>query len=302
MPQLGVREAEASSWRGVCSRAPFVTRILAGTSVFSGNTAFRSNEPPAFDRASAARAFVAHSHGAIREVPTPFPGSTLFEPTGPRKSGAIELLHGSEGGSQPYSMAQAADLAAHGYPALAFSYFDVPGSALPKKLLDVPLERTQQAADWLKARYGKVGLLGVSRGGEQALELASLDKDGKRFAAVAGVVPSSQVWGAFDPKTQEGITDQRGNIRSAWTLGGKPIPEGQKIPLEKYPGPVFLQGSGRDQTWPSAQYVRQLEHRLEVNGKHAEVHIFPNEDHILSPRAWPIANKMLLDFFDRTLR
>jgi dienelactone hydrolase len=254
-----------------------------------------------FNREAMARAIVDHSNGTIREVPTPFPGSTLFEPTSPSKGAAVLILHGSEGGNQPFSMFQAAELAKHGYAALAFSYFDVPGSSLPKQLLDVPLERTQSAADWLRARYGRVGLDGVSRGGEQAMKLASLDATKTRFDAVAGEVPSSQVWGAWDPKKMDTIRDRRGNVRAAWTLDGKPLQEGQPIPIEKYPGPIFLTGSGKDSVWPSSDFVRQLEQRLEAHGRKAEVHIFPNEDHILSPNAWAEKSKMLLDFFDRTL-
>ncbi len=257
--------------------------------------------PLPFDREAEAKATVERHHGAIREVPSPFPGSTLFEPTGPSKGAAIMVLHGSEGGNTPYSLWQAADLAAHGYAALAFSYFDVPGSSIPKKLVDIPIERTQAAADWLKARYGKVGLDGVSRGGEQALELASLDPNGTRFAAVAGDVPSSQINGAWDQTKERPIYDAHHHIRSAWTVGGKPLPEGQKIAIEKYPRPIFLLGAGKDSVWPSAQYVRELEHRLEAHGRRAEVHIFPNEDHIPSTKAWPVEEKMLIDFFDRAL-
>ncbi len=255
-----------------------------------------------FDRGAAARYFVQRSGGAIREVANPFPGSTLFEPTGRSKGAAILLLHGSEGGSQPYSMADAAELAAHGYTALAFSYFDVPGSELPAKLLEVPLERAQAAADWLRARYGKVGLKGVSRGGELALELASLDPGMKRFAAVVGEVPSSQIWGAWDQRAQAPITGARGRIRPAWTLGGRPIDEGEPIALERYPGPIFLRGSGRDEVWPSQDFVRQLQRRLKQNGKRAEVHIFPREHHVLSDRGQARADALLVDFFDRALR
>jgi dienelactone hydrolase len=254
-----------------------------------------------FDREGTARFLVARSRGAIKEAPSPFPGSTLFEPTGESKGAAILILHGSEGGSAPYAMDQAADLAAHGYAVLAFAYFDVPGSGLPKELLEVSLDRTLAAADWLKRRYGRVHLVGASRGGEQALELASLDPEMRRFDAVAGEVPSSQIWGAWDHTKLRAILDRHGRIRPAWTLGGRPLEEGEPIAIERYPGPIYLQGSGRDDVWPSVEFVRQLERRLERAGKHAEVHIMPRERHVLSEAGHRQASQWLLDFLDRAL-
>ncbi len=255
-----------------------------------------------FDRAAVARQLVQLHRGAIREVTTPFPGSTLFEPAGRSKGAGILLLHGSEGGSQPYSMWEAAELAAHGYTVLACSYFDVPGSNLPKHLLEVPLECVQNAADWLHARCGKVVLKGVSRGGELALQLASLDPHRERFAAVIAEVPSNQIWGAWNHQKLQPINDAHGRIRSAWTLGGQPLEEGQPIEIERYGGPIFLTGAGRDDVWPSADYVKQIERRLEQHGKKAEVHIFPRERHILSESAHARSSTMIRDFIERGLR
>ena len=98
----------------------------------------------------------------------PFVGY-LFSPpdAGARRPGVL-VFGGSEGGDAwPAGLAQS--LAAHGYPALAVGYFDLPG--LPAGLANIPLEYFAAAADWLASQPGvdatRLAVFGWSRGSEQ---------------------------------------------------------------------------------------------------------------------------------------
>jgi acetyl esterase/lipase len=81
-------------------------------------------------------------------------------------------------------------------------------------IYDIPLERVRGAVDWLAARPevdpSKLGLMGASRGGELALQMAALEP---RLSAVAAFVPSPYRWG-----------DTAAGTHSAWTLDGGELP------------------------------------------------------------------------------
>jgi dienelactone hydrolase len=129
---------------------------------------------------------------------------------------ALVMLNGSDGG---YPSAQAAaDLAAAGHPVLALAYagsFAGPIEGLPARVANIDIDYVGRGIDWLHARIGQdrpVALMGLSRGAELALLVASVRAD------VAGVVafsPSSLLWA--------GVGDATGRI-PAWTRGGRPRP------------------------------------------------------------------------------
>src|SRR6516164_548814 len=87
---------------------------------------------------------------------------------------AIMLLHGSEGSRTGMIYRTAAVLAAHGFLAMAFPYSNGKNSG---DIIEVPLDQTTEALSSLRSWSivgTKVGLYGISRGGEHALLLASL--------------------------------------------------------------------------------------------------------------------------------
>jgi dienelactone hydrolase len=164
---------------------------------------------------------------------------------------ALLVLGGSEGGLPVLTPRL---LASHGYPTLALAYFREPG--LPKTLKDIPLEYFANALRWLAAQPGvdptRVVVAGVSRGGEAALLIGSTYpnlEDG-----VLAYTPSSDVNGAIP-----GPGD-------AWTLAGKPIPEGP-IAVERIGGPVIATGGGRDAVWQSGIYVSKIVQRARKYGR-----------------------------------
>jgi dienelactone hydrolase len=70
-------------------------------------------------------------------------------------------------------------LAARGYPVLALAYFREDG--LPRELVRIPLEYFRRALLWMRTRPevdpARVVTLGISRGGELSLILASTFPD-----------------------------------------------------------------------------------------------------------------------------
>lgn len=218
-----------------------------------------------------------------------------------RRSTAVVMLNGSDGGIP--DPAYASDLAAAGHPTLALAYIqDAAGQpeGVPSTA-PLPLETVFRAIDWMKRRRGvrpnRVVLMGVSRGAELALLVASKRAD---VAAVVAFSPGAHAWGA--PKNlHRGVAFDR----SMWSLGGVPVParmnrpdfgapvrqwfargtpvEGAVIRVEDIAGPILLVSSRSDGLWPAAEYADEIAARLRDNGfRHRVVNQqFDDASHLL---------------------
>jgi dienelactone hydrolase len=190
----------------------------------------------------------------------------FYQPRGEGKHPAVIVLSGSGGGVPP-AASYPGGLASRGYAVLALAYFGVEG--LPRSLHNIPLEYFGQALEWLSAQSSvdadRIGLLGVSRGGELALLLASMFP---KIRTVVAYVPSNVVWG--------GCCDSRDE--ASWTIGGKPIPwatprrgndlftmERATIPVERIRGAVLVISGRRDQVWRSTEMADRVIARLRRN-------------------------------------
>lgn len=126
----------------------------------------------------------------------------------------IIVLSGSGGG---FDLDKAAVLSRHGFATLALAYFGIP--PLPPWLHRIPLEYFEAAMAWLAAQpeidCGRLGVLGVSRGAELALLLASTFP---QIRSVAAFAPSHVAWAAG------GREKESGEIIPVWTYRGKAIP------------------------------------------------------------------------------
>jgi len=153
----------------------------------------------------------------------------LFARQGVANAPGVIVLGGSDGGNLWQFVA--ALLAEHGCAALSLPYFAY--EDLPKELIEIPLEYFDEAMQWLRARpevgAARVGVLGMSRGGEAALLLGASYTD---VAAVVALVPSGV--------TGTGIgADVSAMARSAWTRNGV------SFPVFPPPGdPLMMQEAG----------------------------------------------------------
>jgi len=191
-------------------------------------------------------------------------------------------------------MRQIEQLVDAGYYVLSVAYFGAEG--LPSGLRAIPLEYFARAFRWLSVQQGVIPddyvLMGVSRGAELALLLASVYPQVK---AVVAIAPSSVVF----PGPPTGILDTLRGQHSAWSLDGQEVPflripysfatlrgliSGRRtrmfekalsnargvdkaaIAVEKARGPILLISFTRDQIWPSTFMSEQLTRRLAANG------------------------------------
>lgn len=205
--------------------------------------------------------------------------ATYFVPESTTPKGAIVVLGGSEGG---IGLAEelAALLASHDFATLAVAYFGVNG--LPAHLVRIPLEYVESATDWLMSQSETAGLglgvVGVSRGGELALLLASICP---AIRAVAGFAASSVVWPGFTQGhdcfaawTRKGrevafavprmtplsATASGPMVTRPWftaTAGDQNARQCAMISVELIRGAVLLVSGGADQVWP-APFLAEL--------------------------------------------
>lgn len=225
--------------------------------------------------------------------------ATWYPPASGRKGPAILVLGGSEGGETMVNYLGKA-FAEKGYGVLALAWFQAEG--LPPHLQEIPLEYFGRAIDWIEAQpladAKKIGLYGVSKGGEAALLIASRQPE---IRAVAAAVPSSVVWQGIN------FTDYS-SAKSSFSLDGKPVaymPHDQSapftgvldlyqrslkfldqhpdaaIPVEKINGPVLLLSGKQDGLWPSSAMSDQVIARLDAKGfRHKRQHIaYDNAGH-----------------------
>lgn len=115
----------------------------------------------------------------------------FYEHAGTAKHAALLTLKGSNGGIDP---SMAPFLASRGYDVLALAYYHFEG--VPADLIEIPLESFHDAVRWLAAQPSvdakRIGVVGISKGSEAALLLASYYPD--TVQVVAAFVPSSVDW------------------------------------------------------------------------------------------------------------
>jgi dienelactone hydrolase len=225
----------------------------------------------------------------------------------------VIVLGGSGGG---FDLDKAAVLSRHGFATLAVAYFGTP--PLPAWLHRIPLDYFEAALAWLTAQpeidIQRIGVLGVSRGAELALLLASTFP---QIRSVVAYAPSSVAWAAA------GRDKSTGEIIPSWTWRGEPVPfaplplrgfmlrsaipvvllrrpvvfrnlfraglrnratiERAAIPVEKIGGPILLISGGDDHLWPAAQMSEAILARLKRHGfPHAAEHLhYPRAGHML---------------------
>jgi dienelactone hydrolase len=189
-----------------------------------------------------------------------------YQPPGSERHPAVIVLSGSFGGVPPAS-AQAGGLASRGYAVLALAYFGAEG--LPRSLNRIPLEYFGKALDWLATQPAvdpsRIGVLGISRGGELALLLGSAFP---QIRSVVAYVPSNVVWaGCCDSRNQPSWTVQGRPLAFVSALGARdPVSmEQATIKVERIKGAVLLISGRDDHVWNSSGMSEKVMARLQRN-------------------------------------
>ena len=248
----------------------------------------------------------------------------LFMPKDAVDRVPVVALGGSEGGiwsGETFAMR----LASLGHPTLALAYFGMEG--LPSQLDDIPLEYFEKAFTWLEQqpglRKGKVVVLGVSRGGELALQLGATFPN---VAAVIAEAPSSVRWAGlaedrsaawtFEGKALPFMPEASGDPlvasvegpggKTAWAL--RPMFEARmtsaspaelaaaRIAVENTQGPVLMLSGADDQMWPACEFAASALTRLQETGHHAkygdESVCYPEAGHSIGSIGLPATDSM----------
>lgn len=225
----------------------------------------------------------------------------LHLPPGPGPHPGVILLGGSEGGRPNPELGRF--LAGKGFAVLGLAYFGLPG--LPPALDRIPVEYGIRAVDWLRARPevsdGRVGVVGLSRGGEFALVLGSFSPGVGAVASIVGsgaafpsVVPPGSSWthaGAdlpplviASPGSPVGFLAEAARGRPGQfvdTQGTTATPEEldrAAIPVERSDAAFLLVSAERDEMWPSQRLLDVAARRL---GDRAEHVVQPGAGHFI---------------------
>ena len=224
-----------------------------------------------------------------------------FYPEGRSTGVGVVVLAGSSGRLERQ---RSLLLAAHGALAIALGYFGGPGE--PPGICEVPLETITAAVDSLVGQgCGRIGLVGVSKGAEAALLVATLDA---RVDAVIAFAPTSVVWANVGP----GLDGMDRPPRSSWTWRGEPLafvpydtdwkpPPGDvpafrtlyeqslakfshdaaraTIAVERTRAQVVAIAGGDDQVWPSERFAAEIARRMKEHGGDVTVLIGPDAGH-----------------------
>lgn len=243
----------------------------------------------------------------------------LVEPPGSDPAPGVVVLHGR--GGRPL-LGNAKALAMNGFVAIAPQYFG--GRGVPATLEEVPVEYVDEAAQWLLARErvsgSRVGLYGVSKGGELALLAGSHYESVRAVVSIAG---SGVTWESFGSGSG-----------SSWTIDGEPVPsipivrdpdeidrtppsepdaptalepiytasfeaagaetiERSTIPVEDIDGPVLLVSGGDDGLWNAVRFSRVAMDRLDAHDRpYRDEHlVFPAAGHRITYPYQPASNR-----------
>lgn len=227
----------------------------------------------------------------------------------------VLVLGGSEGGLG--SAEVAAQLATHGFDALALAYFGT--DSLPLQLARIPLEYFGRALQLFSADSGgtraPVAILGTSKGAEAGLLIAV------RYPIVSAVVayaPSSLAWSCICDSTTYSSWTWKGEDVPAVPPGvdslrrppaGTPIrpevnyafrmrtnsPAAAVIPVEQTDAKVLLIAGGDDGLWPSAPMAAAIKHRRSTDRQSATIQalLYPAAGHLIGKSYLPAGSTFL---------
>ena len=233
---------------------------------------------------------------------------------------ALIVLGGSEGNENiPRNLG--ARFAREGIAALGMCYWNVPG--LPDELIEVSIEPIERAVAYLRQRgFGRVGIYGISKGGELALLAASLMPQITCVVAIsparlrhaghhrqqkpcrqgserpleldpgaASPCPAREAAGGFPTSASSAVssTERQLDMRFVYERIVERAPKEAWIAVERINGPVLLASPSHDAMWPSDEACRIVEQRLAKHAHPFEItrRSYEYASHILVPMETP---------------
>jgi pimeloyl-ACP methyl ester carboxylesterase len=238
------------------------------------------------------------------------PGN-FYVPNRQSVKGAVLLLHGSEGGGFGFHNVDAQILAAHGFAALAFTWCGSPAAPVdrvPSAVINIDLERTIQALQWLRSRIesdNRLAICGVSRGAEQALILAALSAkhlEIPKLDAVATLAPTDVYVQGFSWNwVSVGGSEPDDPFAKTWLWHGQPVGTvGKPIPIDSFDGHALLCHGVDDEIW-SVERTKRLEKRLLEAKRSVDCLYLKGEKHKLSENGLHSYRSKLVDFLERAI-
>nr|XP_033807155.1 acyl-coenzyme A thioesterase 1-like [Geotrypetes seraphini] len=223
--------------------------------------------------------------------------ATLFLPPGPGPFPAVIDLYGTAGGLIEY---RASLLANKGFVTLALAYFGF--EDLPAGLEEFQLDYFQEAVEFLQTqqlvRLSGIGVLGISKGADLALSLASFLSGIKAAVSISGCGVNSFAALRCNDFTIPGLSfsvDRMKFLESGAAdmseILDDPLDPAHKnswIPVEKSSAAfLFLSGSD-DKNWKSVPYCQEVVTRLQAHGRDVEFYCYPGAGHLLEPPYFPL--------------
>nr|XP_006130409.1 acyl-coenzyme A thioesterase 3-like [Pelodiscus sinensis] len=224
--------------------------------------------------------------------------ATLFLPPGSGPFPGLIDLYGSGGGLVEY---RASLLASRGFVTLAVAYLafeDIP--AIPDILeLDYFREAVEFLQKQQQVKDSGIGVLGLSKGADLALSLATFLPSIKAAVSISGCGVNTYIplrvngftiphhpydLGRMKIDDESGMADYSEILddprdSATWS---------SRIPVEKSPAKFLFLSAQNDRSLKSELYCRDVVHHLRQCGRDVEFYCYPGAGHLLEPPYFPL--------------
>ncbi|KAM9646250.1 acyl-coenzyme A thioesterase 1-like isoform 3-T3 [Trichechus inunguis] len=224
--------------------------------------------------------------------------ATLFLPPEPGRFPGVVDVSGAAGGLWEY---RASLLAGKGFAVMALAYYNY--EDLPKGIETLHLEYFEEAVNYLlnrpEVKGPGLGLLGISKGGDLCLSMASFLKGITAATIINGCVANIGGVLHYKDETLPPLSANRNRIKVTKD-GVVDITDALNSPLE---GPdqksfipveraectfLFLVGLD-DHNWKSEFYANEASNRLQAHGKEKpQIICYPGAGHCIEPPYFPM--------------
>ncbi|XP_067413976.1 acyl-coenzyme A thioesterase 1-like [Emydura macquarii macquarii] len=226
--------------------------------------------------------------------------ATLFLPPGDGPFPGIIDIYGTGGGLPEY---RASLLASHGFATLALAYYGY--EDLPKDMKEFHLEYFEEAVNYMlqhsQVKDPGIGLLGISKGGDLCISMASFLKGITATVTINGSVANVGAVLRYKDITipplgfsQKRIKIDKSGIADIVDVLNNPLegPDRQSfIPLENAEGHFLFIVGKDDHNWKSEFFAIEASNRLQAHGKEKpEIVCYPGAGHYIEPPFFPMCS------------